>query len=47
MNKEFRPQRSERLGCGLMEDSYSFHKSLWTWHVDDNGYLVVKKKEII
>lgn len=45
MGREFRPQRSERLASGLMDDSYSFHKSLWTWSVDDNGYLVVKKKK--
>ncbi len=47
MNTNFRPQRSERLGVGLMEDKYEFHKTLWTWKVDKNGYLVVEKKKII
>jgi len=27
-----------------MEDAYSFHKSLWTWRMDEKGYLVVTKK---
>ena len=43
----FIPQRSERLGVGLMEDKYEFHKTLWTWKVDRKGYLVVEKKNKI
>ena len=42
----FRPQKMERLGCGLMEDKYSFHKTLWTWKMDEKGYLIVTKKAI-
>jgi len=44
--EKFRPQKMERLGCGLMEDTYRFHKTLWRWMVDDKGYLVVTKKSI-
>lgn len=43
----FRLQRSERLGVGLMEDKYEFHKTLWAWKLDKNGYLVVEKKNKI
>ncbi len=42
--EKFRPPKMERLGCGLMEDEYSFHKTLWTWKMDDKGYLIVIKK---
>jgi len=43
----FRPQRSERIGVGLMEDKYEFHKTLWTWKLNEKGYLVVEKKNKI
>ena len=44
MSNKFNPQRAERLGCGLLDDKYSYHKSLWRWYVDEDGYLIVEKK---
>ena len=46
MAGQFKPQKMERIGIGLMEDMYSFHRSLWTWKMDDKGYLIVTKKAI-
>jgi len=44
MSNKFRPQRAERLGVGLLDEKYLYHKSLWYWYVDNNGYLVVEKR---
>jgi len=46
MAGQFKPQKTERVCIGLMEDAYSFHKTLWTWKMDEKGYLVVTKKAI-
>jgi len=46
MAGQFKPQKTERVCIGLMEDAYSFHKTLWTRKMDEKGYLVVTKKAV-
>ena len=46
MTGHFLPQKMVGLVCGLMEETYVFHKTLWAWTTNDKGYLIVTKKAV-